>query len=233
MTIVWPPDRPALLGALVLAATLYVVFHYFGSAPAIAPRLDAARGADANAATAVHRQRIWGFALLGVAPLIYAALALPRPLAFYGLGLEHPLRAAMFVGGVVAVVLPFVFLASRKPTFRDHYPQIRRAAPWDAALRRDNAATWTLYLLGYEFFFRGFLLFAVADAWGVWAGVGATTLAYVYAHLPKNADETIGTIPMGVVFALGALWSGGIWAPWLAHVIIANTSDLLASRPRA
>ena len=102
-----------------------------------------------------------------------------------------------------------------------------------AALRRDNAATWTLYLLGYEFFFRGFLLFAVADAWGVWAGVCATTLAYVYAHLPKNADETIGTIPMGVVFALGALWSGGIWAPWLAHVIIANTSDLLASRPRA
>ncbi len=229
----WPPEDPALLGALLLAAALYVVFHYFCSAPRLVRGLDAARGADANAATAVHRQRLWGFALLGAAPLIYAALALPRPVGFYGLGLGDPLRALIFVAGVAAVVLPTVFLASRKPAFRDHYPQIRRAAPWDAALRRSNAATWALYLLGYEFFFRGFLLFAVADAWGVWAGVGVTTLAYVYAHLPKNADETIGTIPMGVVFALGALWSGAIWAPWLAHVIIANSSDLLASRPRA
>lgn len=231
MNLDWPPPAAGTLGGVLLAAALYVVFHYFGHADVLRRRLDPGRGADATAVRAVLLQRVAGFVLLGALPLLYAALALPRDLAFYGLGLGRLDRAGVFVLGVGVVVLPLIARASRSPAFRSHYPQLRVSYSWDAALRRRNAAAWTLYLLGYEFFFRGFLLFALADAFGPWAAVALTTLAYAWAHLPKNAGETLGTLPMGIVFALSALWSGAIWAPWLAHVLIANTSDWLASRP--
>lgn len=230
MTLPWPPPDAAALGAVLLAALVYVLYHYFGAAARWRPRLDASRGDDANAALAAHLQRATGFALLGAVPLVYAAAALPRPLAFYGLGVGQLDRAALFVGAACAVVLPVIALGSRKPSFRAQYPQIRRATPWDGAARATNAASWTLYLLGYEFLFRGFLLFTLADAFGPWAAVALTTLAYAWAHLAKAADETLGTLPMGIVFAVGALWTGAIWAPWLAHTLIANTAEWLATR---
>jgi membrane protease YdiL (CAAX protease family) len=215
--LVWPPEDWPTLVVLLTAAVVFVVYHY-GFA--------AARRGEARA---VHRQRLGGAVLLGVVPALVAAAVLPRGLAHYGLGKASAVASVVFVAGAALVVLPVIWVASRRPDFRTHYPEIRAGA-WDRRLRLENAATWGVYLLAYEFFFRGFLLFALRDAFGAWPAVGVTTLAYVYAHLPKNAAETAGTIPMGVVFAAAALATGAIWAPFALHLLIATWSDALAAR---
>ena len=53
---------------------------------------------------------------------------------------------------------------------------------------------------------------------------------YVAVHLPKPAPETIGTIPMGVLFAGVTLWTGGIWAAFVGHVMIACWAEYWAMR---
>ncbi len=222
-SLAWPDDSAPIL-ILLLASACYVAFHYGCHA-------DRWRARGVEEAPAVYRQRVGGFLLLGLLPAL-ASLALPYPPAQLGFGLAKPGVAALFVLGMMALLTPILFAASRKPNFTEHYPQIR-SAPWTRELYLGNWATWTLYLLAYEFFFRGFLLFPLAQWVGPWGAIAITTIAYVYAHLPKNADETIGTIPMGVIFAAAALYTGGFWAPFVLHVLIANTSETLAARKRS
>jgi len=218
----WPLEATSSLIVVATATICFVAFHY--GTPSKRWSL---RGVDAE--RAVHLQRLGGTLFLGVIPGLVAVM-LPGSLEQWGLGLERPLAALGFVMGVGVVILPIIAVASRKPSFRDHYPEMRLPGPWSGASLTRNAASWALYLFAYEFFFRGFLLFSLAGWLGVWPAVFLTTLAYVYAHLHKNAEETIGTIPMGVLFALIALYTGGIWAPFVAHVMIANWADYLASR---
>ena len=214
-------QEPTAVVVTLVAAACYVAYHYGPNAARWAAR-------GYGPAAAVHLQRVGGAVLLGGVPAV-VAWRLPGGWLDYGFGLTDPAMAAAFVGGVVVVILPIIALASRGPKFRDDYPQMR-GATWDRRLRVHNFATWTLYLLAYEFFFRGFLLFTLAAAFGAWPAIAITTIAYAYAQLPKNAAETIGTLPMGVVFAAVALYTGGFWAPFVAHVLIANWGDLLATR---
>ena len=215
---------------IVLGVTclLYVVFHYFGRAPFLEPHLDRSLDPEDRQARAVYIQRVLGAVLLGGVPAGVAWIWGPYAFEDLGLGLARPLEALIFVGGLLVVVLPIIYFQTRKPSAWAHYPEIRTRR-WDTTRYLKNFAAWTLYLLGYEFLFRGFLLFSLAHWLGPWPAIAIGTLAYAWAHLPKFSGETLGTIPMGVIFGAAALYTGGIWAPFLAHVIIANTSEYLTT----
>jgi membrane protease YdiL (CAAX protease family) len=163
--------------------------------------------------------------LLGGGSGVLAVAVIPGGWAEVGLGLARPLEAALFVGALLVVVLPIIFLQTRQPDFWALYPEVR-ASHWSRRRFAANGATWAVYLLGYEFLFRGVLLFTLAQWLGPWPAVVITTLAYVWAHLAKFSGETLGSIPVGVLFAVAALYTGGLWAPFVAHVIIANFSDV-------
>lgn len=218
----WPPADAGFAGLLVLMGALFALYTY-----RFAPGLMAARApaTDEGGARAVFGSRLIGALLLGAIP---AAVALAGPQASIGLGLPDLGRALLGCGLILLLALPAVFAAARKPDFIDHYPPIR-SAHWPPRRKALNALTWSVYLVGYELFFRGVLLFGLAARVDAWLAIALTTVIYVLAHLPKPGRETAGTVPMGVVFAAVTLWSGSIWAAVLGHVIIANTSDLLAA----
>jgi membrane protease YdiL (CAAX protease family) len=228
MLLEWPPPDSPTIVVLLAAAALFVVFHFAASAERWRAWLERGSRPAAGPERPVHLQRLSGAVLFGLLPLAIAAVLLPEPVTHYGLQ-GDPLRSVSCAAGILAVTLPVILVASRKPGFRDHYPEIRRGH-WDGSARARSALTWCIYLLAYEFFFRGFLLFSLADAFGPWPAIAITTLAYVLAHLPTNRDEAVATIPMGVVFGAAALWCGGMWPAFLAHAVIANASDVLASR---
>lgn len=210
----WPPAEPRLLVALVAMAAAFALFHY-------PLRAAAWRARGLSVEGAVHAQRLAGAVVLGA-----AALLMPGDV---GLGAGDPMRALLAALGLAAVALPTVGLASRRADFVEHYPQIH-APGWTGGRAARNAASWALYLVGYELFFRGALVIGLAAVVGPWTAIGLSTLAYVLAHIHKPGRETAGTVPMGVLFAAATLWCGSIWGAVAAHWLIANTSDLLAAR---
>ena len=223
-----PPIADADLPALVVLATAtvgYVAFHYGGRAS----RFLGPSPGDAERLAATLKQRASGFFLLGVLPVLVGTLALGRSLPDLGLGAGDLAGAATFTAAAVAIATPILLLNARGPRFTEHYPELRVAA-WTPRVRAANAAGWALYLLGYEAFFRGVLLFELSRWAGPWPAVAITTLAYVLVHLPKNAAETVGTLPAGVIFALAALGTGSIWGPLAAHLFIALATEHLAIR---
>lgn len=169
-----------------------------------------------------------GFLLLGVAPLLLALL-LPRSILSYGLAdFSWPKTIywiLLFGGG-----LSFIpWYTARQKDMHGFYPQVR-ALTWDRRLLAVNGFMWALYLLAYEFLFRGLILISVANVTGWWPAIVVTTAMSTIAHLPKGAKETFGTIPFSIVLCLTVIQTGGIWAAVVVHTILAISNDYWALR---
>ena len=177
---------------------------------------------------AVATSKLWGAFLFGLGPAVALGALAMDPIAT---GLRPPDGIAfVIVTGVVGLVaLPLVALSARGLGDSESTPQMRRPRMTPEFIVA-SAGVWALYLLGYEFLFRGFLLVPLVEEWGVWPALAANTGLYTFAHLHKGAAETIACLPMGIVFGLMALYTGGIWAPWLLHVAIVLVHENVAAR---
>ncbi len=135
----------------------------------------------------------------------------------------------ILVGIACLVILPLIAIAGRRAGEDGGRPQMVRSTMGPEFVVA-SAGVWALYLLGYEVLFRGLLLAPLVDAWGFWPALAANVGFYVLAHLHKEPAELLGCIPMGFVFALMALYTGGIWAPWLLHLAIVLTHENATAR---
>ena len=218
-------EKPVIV--LLTLTVAFVLYRYACAPKVLQSRLTG--GEEVTQPRSVHLSRLLGGVLLGVAPALVALLAFPRGLRDLGLTPRGQWGAAAPFFAVMLVVLPLVAFSASRHSSGEHYPTIR-SARWDLRLHVANAASWLVFLVAYEFAFRGFLLFSLAEWTNAWTAVAITTGLYVLAHLHKPASETIGCIPMGVIFALAALRTGMMWVPLLMHFAIAVTSDVFASR---
>lgn len=213
---------PSATAIAMLAATVAYLTYHLGQG--LGARWQIPRG---------WWRRVWGIPwLLGLPLALGASLDLPSP-GSLGLNLEGVPRSLGLTGLALALTLPALWLASRKPDFRTHYPEVRRA-PWTPRDRALNALTWAAYLLAYEYFFRGFLLLHLAEVMEPALALALVTMAYAFAHIDKHGGELVGTVFSGLIFGTGALLTGSLLMPWLAHLIVAVTADTLgATRSRS
>jgi membrane protease YdiL (CAAX protease family) len=120
-------------------------------------------------------------------------------------------------GGVVVVV---AFVA-RTGTFRTYYaPQIDSAIPMPFDVALD--------LFGWEFLFRGFLLFALYSVCGPYAIV-LQAVPFTIAHFGKPELETLSCIFGGSAFGYVAWRTRSFLYPFLIHWFLATFTILLAS----
>ncbi len=114
---------------------------------------------------------------------------------------------------VVAIAAPILwYFTHNSPALVDYY-----ARQWNGA-----APLFTfLDLIGWEFFFRGFLLFGYARLFGVHA-LWLHAVPFALAHLGKPALETYTTLFGGFLFGLVAWRSKSFVYPFLIHWFIAT-----------
>jgi len=77
-----------------------------------------------------------------------------------------------------------------------------------------------------EVFFRGFAYRLLRARWGPPAAMGVTAVGFALVHGLEPA-AWLPVVPVGLVFALLAEWSGSLWPPVLAHSMV-NGVALLA-----
>lgn len=225
----WSSDAADPVVALV-AGTSFFVIAFYGLAPRMfAERMEARGSHPATAqATGVLLSRSSRGVFLGVACLFTAAGLGSSPQDI-GVAPVSIMETLLLVGGGFLALLPLLMLSAKKESVQAMYPEIR-ARVQSPRLVRQSCVTWAVYLWGYELLFRGFLLFELVAHWGVWPGLTVSTVLYVMAHLDKLADETAGSLLAGFLFGAMALLTGGIWAPWLLHTLIAVATEAFAAR---
>lgn len=93
-----------------------------------------------------------------------------------------------------------------------------------------NAFTWIAYLFGYELMFRGLLLFTTVEFMGAWPAIILNTALYALVHIPKNLEETIGAVPLGLLLCLITLSTGTFWVAFGVHVCLALSNFFFSLR---
>ncbi len=121
---------------------------------------------------------------------------------------------------IIAIAAPILwFVARSDPAMVRYYSK-----EWSAA-----APLFTfLDLIGWEFFFRGFLLFGYARVFGANA-LWLQAVPFALAHIGKPAVETYSTIFGGFLFGLVAWRSKSFAYPFLIHWFIATFTMFAAA----
>ncbi len=120
--------------------------------------------------------------------------------------------------GVMALVMPFV---ARTEEFRSYYaPQANSAIPFALDIALD--------LFGWEFLFRGFLLFALYPVCGPYA-ILLQAIPFTTAHFGKPELETLSCILGGSAFGYVAWRTRSFLYPFLIHWFLTTFTVLLAS----
>ena len=85
---------------------------------------------------------------------------------------------------------------------------------------------YAAYYFGWEFFFRGFMLFGLADAFGAVNAVLIQTIPSTLAHIGKPTPEVFAAVAAGLVFGAIALKTRSVLYVFLLHWLIGVTLDV-------
>jgi membrane protease YdiL (CAAX protease family) len=154
-----------------------------------------------------------------IVPLLIILLIFRENPLRYGLGPGHWREGlAWTVGGVLlmaGVAWFFLRLSGFRTYYLDYYA-LRN--PGDDFLRGIGLSG--LQMFAWEFLFRGFLLFALADLFGPYA-VWIQAVPFAMAHFGKPELETYSSIVGGVLSGWVAYRVGSFFPSWIIHWALA------------
>lgn len=180
----------------------------------------------------LYFQKGIGFLLLGPVSLAAAFIWGPGSEVRYGLALPTGSRALIWFLVPTVITLLLMGLRPKKGLNIEYYPQVR-LTEWKPADVFWNAFFWTIYLLGYEFAFRGMMFFPLLDTLGFWPAAIAGAVVYSAVHIPKGGFEAIFALPYGLLLYYIAMDTGSFLIPCVLHLEMALMNDFrsLAHNP--
>lgn len=147
----------------------------------------------------------WWFGLQGLLGFVIPAACLlvffRRKPAEIGLGLGDWKLASILAGAYLPLVVIGTWFLSADPAFQAKYPHLQPAA-YDWQLFLVYEALFLFYWIGWEYLWRGFVLFGTAPVFGLYA-IFVQAMPFAILHFDKPLPEALLSILGGV--ALGAL----------------------------
>ncbi|RED50153.1 CPBP family intramembrane glutamic endopeptidase [Seonamhaeicola aphaedonensis] len=83
-----------------------------------------------------------------------------------------------------------------------------------------------IFLLCYEFFFRGVLFFMFLDHFSLFIAITLSTILYFISHLFDSKKELIRTIPFGVLLCILTYYTSSIWYAFIVHLALSATYEI-------
>lgn len=152
-------------------------------------------------------------------PLFFILIVFREHPRDYGLTLGD-WRAGMILTALgILLIAPILwFLTRANANMQDYYRQQLNGLPWSTFLD----------LLGWEFIFRGWLLFGYARRFGAEA-LWLQAVPFALAHIGKPEIETLSTIFGGFAFGWVAYRTRSFLYPFLIHWFVSTFTILVAA----
>ena len=189
-------------------------------------------GADRGALIWFIGNKKLGTFLFGFVVTILALVLFPK-IRLASLGLRFPVSSRGWLLSIfLTVVLALVSWNKNRKIARTtgdfgRYPEID-IPNWSIYTVVLHVFLWALYLLAYEFMFRGVLLFISIEVVGFPIAVGINLALYGLAHVPKGTQEAIGALVLGYVLCILTYESNSVFFAWIIHCALAITNGLSA-----
>jgi hypothetical protein len=143
----------------------------------------------------------------------------------FGLGLGSPRIWLKDVLLLWALTLPFLIWAAHIPSFQHYYPRFRPGRT-DLDLLLLYEGLRLVYFIGWEFLFRGFMLFSLFPKLGFLA-ILVQAIPFTLAHLGKPVMEVYGSLPAGIFLGILAYRGRSVIGCGLLHFLVASSLDFL------
>ncbi len=147
-----------------------------------------------------------------VVPLLVILLLLRRNPLDFGLRWGNFRFWGPQVGAACLILTPVLFAASFLPDFQKYY-RLEDFQFWNYFL------TQAALLAGWEYIFRGFLLFGLKDKFKE-TSIVIQMLPFVLLHLGKPELETISTVFTGLYFGWVCYRGQSYWPAFIIHLFI-------------
>lgn len=163
--------------------------------------------------------KVYGRLLLYLlVPLVIVIVAFRERPASYGFGLGDWKAGIVLTALGILLTAPVLWLIGHGGAMRAYYESQLGGLPWNTFLD----------LVGWEFFFRGFILFAYARKFGPEA-LWLQAVPFALAHIGKPEIETLSTIFGGFAFGWVAYRTRSFLYPFLIHWFVASFTILVAA----
>ncbi|NKQ34346.1 MAG: CPBP family intramembrane metalloprotease [Chloroflexi bacterium] len=169
--------------------------------------------------TKAYDRIIWYF----IIPMLTIVLLFREPVADFGFQIGNWRVGVVWTAVVCVVMAVILYFVARTPAMQSYY---QARAP-ESVIRLIYITGVDLF--GWEFLWRGFMLFAFARAFGPGAAILLQAVPFALLHLGKPETETLTTLFGGVGFGFIAWQSQSFVYPFLIHWFIASFTMLIAS----
>lgn len=194
-----PLDIDRKIALVTIASTLLFILYYYHNITA----------------SAEMNQTILYF----LAPMLVIILVFRESPSEYGFTLGDWRAGLMIVAGGILLMTPIIwFLAKLDPTAESYYKDMAGGLPWNTFGQ----------IFGWEFIFRGFILFGYARKFGANA-LWIQAVPFALLHLGKPEIETLSTIFGGFAFGWVAWRTKSFLYPFFIHWYIFTLIVLVAS----
>jgi uncharacterized protein len=137
----------------------------------------------------------------------------------YGFSLGDWKAGMIITIGAIGLMTPILWLVSHgNGSMQSYYKPLVAGLPWNTLLD----------LFGWEFIFRGWLLFGYARKFGE-DGIWLQAVPFALAHVGKPELETLSTIFGGFAFGWVAWRTKSFVYPLLIHWFIASITIIIAA----
>lgn len=172
------------------------------------------------------KQKLSGFLLLFIFPAIVSSL-IGFKYSFIKIYTLEP-SFSFYLPLMVGIILVFNhYFTSKYSGIRERYPEMRFSV-WSISHVLLGAIGWFIFLFGYEFLFRGLLLYAALEVMPVFWAILLNITLYALAHLPKSKDEVIGAFFFGIILCFVTIKTGNIWFAVILHFVQAFSTGLFS-----
>ncbi len=153
-----------------------------------------------------------------ILPLLIVLVVFRENPAEYGFRLGHWRLGLVLTLAAILISVPIIWITGHASAMQAYYASQLSGLPWNTFFD----------LFGWEFFFRGFILFAYARRYGTDA-LWLQAVPFALAHIGKPEIETLSTIFGGFAFGWIAYRTRSFLYPFLIHWFVNSFAIVVAA----
>lgn len=220
----WPPETEEANLIIILVTIGFILFWFTGKSARLLENQVGKYGPERGQERHVFIKRLVGIVSFGLFPALVLIGYQGMRWSDYGIKPQFGASEFFWIAGLSVVIILMTSRSTRAADNLEQYPEIRTQI-WSKKLLIWSALSWMGYLVAYELMFRGFLLFSCVRAFGVWPAIIINTSIYALVHVPKNAKEGIGAIPLGLLLCVITLKTGNLWVALVVHWVLSLANE--------
>jgi membrane protease YdiL (CAAX protease family) len=160
---------------------------------------------------------ISSFVYFGVLPILTIVILLRKNPLDFGLRIGNYRVWIPYVLIFLAIAVPVLYLSSDMSSVQGYYRSHRNFDLLTYALQMG------VYMLGWEFLFRGFMLFGLKEKFKE-GSIIIQMIPFVLLHIGKPEIETISTIFTGLLWGYICYRGKSFWPAYIMHIVV-NVSN--------